>query len=279
MVGGRSWFARLLRLFGHGVPEETWHGMDSEAGISESDRFLLDAFPFERITTDRNNAMAEWQRIRREGRFWPVIVGGDQELMRVVEQWGMDDVPPERILADAAKLHHPETLVAFREEETARALAYLREMGEPAENDDYELPIGDWPDVDEMGSGRGCVLVRDTRTGEPLEKVHILLVPAATGYEVPALLRWGGWNECPPPAHHVAALRRWHEDYGAELVGLSGDVVELRVAKRPATRDEAMRLAREQYIYCNDAVDQGAGDLSILAGMLMASDWWFFWWD
>jgi hypothetical protein len=40
-----------------------------------------------------------------------------------------------------------------------------------------------------------------------------------------------------------------------------------------------LRLAREHYLYCNDVVDQGTNDLSTLAALLAASDWWYFWWD
>jgi hypothetical protein len=53
----------------------------------------------------------------------------------------------------------------------------------------------------------------------------------------------------------------------------------LRVARRPATREAALELAREQYLYCNDIVDQGTGSLSGLAASLTTDDWWFFWWD
>ncbi|HEX5183361.1 MAG TPA: DUF4253 domain-containing protein [Allosphingosinicella sp.] len=273
-----GWLARVTALFGHGVPEETWNEMDPGAGISESDRFLLDAFPFKWITTDGNRAMAEWLRLRCEGRFWPVIVGGDQELMQIAEQWGLGDHTAEQILAAAAELRHPETLRAYHEAQKERLAAFLQQQGEPPE-EDYQPPVGDWPQDDEIEPVSGPSLVRDVLTGEPLGRVHILLMPTKAGHEVPALLRWGGWNECPPPEHHVAALRRWHEDYGAELVGLSGAVVELRLSKRLATKDEAMRLAREHYLYCNDAVDQGAGDLTTLAALLLVSDWWFFWWD
>jgi hypothetical protein len=142
-----------------------------------------------------------------------------------------------------------------------------------------EVPVGEWPDdTDEFAPDRGPALILDARTGEPLDRIHILLMPASHGYEVPALLRWGGWNACPPSEHH-AALRQWQEDYGAELVGLSGDVVELRIARRPATSEEALRLAREQYAYCDDILDQGTNDLATLAALLAVSDWWYFWWD
>jgi hypothetical protein len=53
----------------------------------------------------------------------------------------------------------------------------------------------------------------------------------------------------------------------------------LRVASRPKTRKEALALARDQYIYCTDLIDQGGGTYSALAADLMANDWWHFWWD
>jgi hypothetical protein len=60
---------------------------------------------------------------------------------------------------------------------------------------------------------------------------------------------------------------------------MGADTVELRVRRRPGSRDEALALAREHYAYCNDTVDQGTKDMATLAANLMGSDWWFFWWD
>jgi hypothetical protein len=89
----------------------------------------------------------------------------------------------------------------------------------------------------------------------------------------------GGWNACPAPEYHVAALPSWHERYGAELVAIGGDVIELRVSRRPAGRIEALTLAREMYLYDEDIVSQGTETFAMLAATLMASDWWFFRWD
>jgi hypothetical protein len=125
----------------------------------------------------------------------------------------------------------------------------------------------------------GPALAVDVLTGQPLDQANILVVPTPNGFEVPAHLRYGAWNECPPSEYHVAMLRSWHDRYGAELISMGADTVELRVKRRPTSRDEALALAREHYAYCNDTVDQGTQDLATLAAMLMTSDWWFFWWD
>jgi hypothetical protein len=96
---------------------------------------------------------------------------------------------------------------------------------------------------------------------------------------IPAHLNWGGWNASPHPEYHVAALRSWRARFGVELVGLSHDTMNLTVARRPETAQEAMDLAREQYAYCDDIVSWGTKTLDRLADTLMTDAWWYFWWD
>jgi hypothetical protein len=86
-------------------------------------------------------------------------------------------------------------------------------------------------------------------------------------------LRWGGWNDCPAAEYHLAAMRTWRDRYGAELIGMSSDTLNLRVATKPKTRQEALALARDQYVYCTDIIDQGLQTCSALAASLMANDW------
>jgi Domain of unknown function (DUF4253) len=74
-------------------------------------------------------------------------------------------------------------------------------------------------------------------------------------------------------------MRMWRDHYGAELIGMSSDTLNLRVATKPKTRQEALALARDQYVYCTDIIAQGLQTYSALAASLMANDWWFFWWD
>jgi hypothetical protein len=125
----------------------------------------------------------------------------------------------------------------------------------------------------------GLTVAQDVLTGKPLPKVYIGLAPTNDWTTIPAYLRWGGWNDCPAAEYHVAAMRKWRDRYGAELVGMSSDTINLRVAIRPKTREEAIALARDQYTYCTDTIDQGVRTYSALAASLMANDWWYFWWD
>jgi len=60
---------------------------------------------------------------------------------------------------------------------------------------------------------------------------------------------------------------------------MSFDTINLQVANRPKTREEALALARDQYVYCPDIVDQGVETYNALAADLVANYWWYFWWD
>ena len=120
---------------------------------------------------------------------------------------------------------------------------------------------------------------RDVLTRRPLRAVAIGLVPASDFHEVPAHVRYGGWNECPPPENHVAMHKRWQDRYGARIASMTFDVIECTVERPPESREDAMVLAREQFIYCPDIVHQGVETVENLAATLRGSRTWYFWWD
>ncbi|MBQ8825199.1 MAG: DUF4253 domain-containing protein, partial [Ruminococcus sp.] len=60
---------------------------------------------------------------------------------------------------------------------------------------------------------------------------------------------------------------------------ISRDVLEISVPEPITDAEEAFKLAKEQYAFCNDIVDQGVGSLEELAVTLMNSTVWYFWWD
>ncbi|MDP5279209.1 DUF4253 domain-containing protein [Sphingomonas sp. DG1-23] len=237
---------------------------------------MMAALKYERITVPGGRALAEWERLKRIGRGWPVIIGGDEDLARIADQFTMDDPAVSGVRLPDTKLRSPAEILA-----TAKQLRFptdLRKWPGTYQPNDLGAPIGEWPS--EVGQVLpGPSIATDILSGKVLDRVHILLIPARFGWEVPAYLRWGDWNACPPPEYHVAALRTWHAAFGAELVAINGDTMNLRAANRPKTRDAAMALARDQYGYCPDIVDQGAASVAALAAILMASEWWFFWWD
>jgi hypothetical protein len=74
-------------------------------------------------------------------------------------------------------------------------------------------------------------------------------------------------------------MKHWLERYQAEVVGMTHDVIEMRVGRPPTTRDDARELARQQYYYCTDIVSQGVETVDALAACLLRGRVWYFWWD
>lgn len=236
-------------------------------------------FPFEIVETSGESALAKWQELKSAGRGVPVVVGKDIEgvLGPFAPGQPATQRPVHETLAAASALRFPEDLTRMRRDLNAAALETLRRLGQSVDVGEREPPLGEWPAA--ASRSPGLAVAYDVRTRRPLPKVYIVLVPTDDPSTIPAHLHWGDWNECPAPEFHVAALRHWRDHYGAELIGLGKDVLSIRVARKPVARSEAIELARMQYAYCNDIVDQGTESLSALAADLMAHDWWFFWWD
>ena len=238
-------------------------------------------FPYEIVEADGENALAKWEELKNAGRGAPVVLGSDLDNLLgpfASVEWARPK-PTEEILAAADAMSFPDGLHKLRRDERAAAMAALKNMALSADfgDEEDEAPLGEWPT--ETSFSPGLSVAYDIRTGEPRPKVHIALIPTDDPTAIPAYMRWGNWNACPPAACHVAALRAWRDLYGAELIGLGADTINLRVSRKPATREEALELARVQHIYCSDIIDQGVGSYRALAAELMAHDWWFFWWD
>lgn len=253
----------MLALFGSDKEEESWRDRDPGDGISESDWYLVESLPFPRVEVADHRAMAERTRYRRRESGYPIIVGSDEHLIRLAEQWVRQERDPTEILAAADRLPMPERLSDLRRRRGAKR----------------GPPVGDWPEDEIMEDDSEPSLFRDPLTGALIEKAYLLLIPCRHGYEVPAYLNFGAWNSCPPPEYHVAAMREWNRRYGSELIALGGDVAVLQATSRPVLSGECLALAREHFDYCPDVLDLGYDNLSTLAAFLKESDWWHFWWD
>jgi hypothetical protein len=264
------------------------------------------AFPFERVEVRGEEAFATWARLKLAGRGAPVVLGSDDHVADLTDQLRRKypETQPGRrsaqeILAAAATVRHPEDLIAQCAVEEARGRDSMQKF---LANPDAVLPtvivaeadgvqrqltreetrasmlrerrppaVGEWPAHIEHPAGLSVTIESPSR--RTWEKVHVGIIPTDDWTTIPAHLRWGGWNGCPHPEYHVAALRAWRDRFGAELVGL------LRVARPPQSRADALALAREHYVYCSDIVDQSLGTLSALAALLLGHEWWSFWWD
>ncbi|MBL9096565.1 MAG: DUF4253 domain-containing protein [Alphaproteobacteria bacterium] len=277
-------------------------------------RKALAKFPFKLHEVAGDKALEKWRQLKAERKGAPVVLGVDSangSLGNLLSPFGPGSPQlrkVEQILQAAGTLTFPDDLARENKEKSAAALAQFKAMlaANPnmplpqivivdkngsrrtlnrqetiaeMEREQTDPPLGDWPVTSPKSDGPGLSVALDILTNKPLPKVYVAVAPTNDWTEIPAYLQWGGWNACPSAEHHVAALRLWRDKYGAELVGISEDTMNLRVARKPKTRDEALALARDHYVYCRDIIDQGVGTYSALAAELMANDWWYFWWD
>ena len=257
------------------------------------------AFPYQRIEVEGTAALATWEGLRlSHPSSSPVVVGGVDDFKRIVQ--GATACGARRLIEllrkssrPADRLHHPEDLYSQHERDAAEMRKRIEQLklerpgltappkvqlpdflkeafGGEFSLDSFEEmielspprggpPAGDWP-TEPIGAPELSVAT-ETLTGAPLEKVQIVILPTDDSSTIPAYLHWGYWNGCPAPEYHIAALRSWRERFGAEIVGLSHDVMNIRVQSRPPTREAALELAREQYVYCRDIVEQGSSNL------------------
>jgi len=263
------------------MPNDLEPSTNEQAKQEEFRAQIKTMMPFDWVTVRGANAFDEWSRLKTAGRGYPIVVGNDKDLTLLAEAYEVnDEYDPQSVLDAAANLAIPADLPDWSEDDEFDDEEGDNRSGGEAEPEGTakdESPDEEWPD--DVGSSPELTNATDISTGKPHDWVHILLVPAKASWEVPAYLRWGSFNECPSPELHVAALRLWHERYGMELVGLSYDTMNLLGTRSPATREEALELAKTQYRYCLDIVDQGVETVSALAASLMASKWWYFWWD
>ncbi len=107
------------------------------------------------------------------------------------------------------------------------------------------------------------------------------LFPTTHSWEVPALLRFGDFNECPGPGAHVSIMKHWSEKYGLELVSMSRCDWLAFVGRPPQTRTGALILSQEHIDYCPEFVvdTRCHGNIEALASWLLRTTYWSFWWD
>ena len=218
---------------------------------------------------------------------WPVLCGDAKEFDHFEEQIEDGEESFADVLARVPSGPPLEVLRRERREASERMREWYRQQqGEvPAflDEEDPAPPDLDPPEFDRWpsepeASASPCAGAFDY-TGRPLEACRVAVVATADPAEAPALLRFGGFNECPMPETHVGFIRDWNRRYGAVPMTITHDVIELFVDRPIPTPAEAWQVATEQYEYCTDIVDQGTETVESLAQAIWRSPMWFFWWD
>lgn len=220
--------------------------------------------PYETIMVVGEAAVSTCLRLRAEGsgHFTPVILGAPNELAMLTEGFELNDGSPEKSIELSVGI----SMDSFSKKRVEQEEEYYG-----------NVDVGVWPV--ELQPSQDLIGHTGILNHRPLKDVVLCKVPTPRSWEVPAYLRFGAWNECPAPEEHVSVLRYWNEKYGADIITLTHDVIECTVSRPPTTKEEAMELAREQFIYCSDIVFQGTESLSALAATLLNGKTWYFWWD
>ena len=215
-----------------------------------------------------------------ETKYWPIIRGALDEYHEPVE------CDADVILA-AVPAGNIREILKGRMEERREELIEIRPEFTEATDMDELARLADATGINLFGAS-----VEEPWPTEAPDRVSfhtvkeskgrpaaVLLIKVEHSYEVPAHLGFGGWNDCPSPELQVAVLREWHKEYNAVPACITGDVLKCAVVKRPQTEAEAMKLAAEQWIFCDDIVGQGTQTVRKLAMEIWRSPNWFFWWD
>lgn len=219
-----------------------------------------------------------WQQLRAQvdkTGYWPVLLGtGSLQADNLAELEEYETTcSPEETLALAAQID-AEAWFASRQED----------LPGPDEDEDED---DEWADMIAMAgdaASESSIAPRlsipyDLLSGEAVGQLRVALVPTRFPWEVPAYLFFGGWNACPNPEDQVAIQRAWHSRYGAELVAMSSDTLEFTVSRPPVDEEAALSLAQEQYLFCDDIVEQGVLSIDNLRQALQNAPFWYFWWD
>ncbi|MGW7449375.1 DUF4253 domain-containing protein [Kitasatospora sp. NPDC054795] len=112
-----------------------------------------------------------------------------------------------------------------------------------------------------------------------VKDVRLGLVRADSGAQALAVCGWSGPTNHDDIARIATVLADWERRFGAQIVEVGFDTLELSVPVPPATLAEALPLAAEHTAFCPDLVFQGTGSLTEYAEGLVGAHQWSFWWD
>lgn len=190
--------------------------------------------------------------------LWPVIVGNHDEL----------DATRTRLEQETERTE--DMLLKAREVDVKKW--YRARM---AKDPYFKASEGDWAE-DAQGLAVFSSNLEDL-TKNPLPEVFLALVPTKESSEIPVYLQFGGWGNIPLPEENMAILKHWKVLYGAEVVAVKPDTLELYVNKPPSKKTDTKQLAKEHITYCPDS--NADNTVGTLAPQLQRSTVWRFWWD
>jgi hypothetical protein len=188
------------------------------------------------LSADGSQAIQLWRRLHElvsRTQHWPVLVGEEADLDALREQVRYSDFGTTKEIIDRALAID---VVQWLEQKHEELVDELLEFGGQLYSTSAEeslgsreefrgLPRGPWPVESSPCHDFQIPIGFGKRTTSP--QVSLALVPTTTCWHVPSYLRFGAWNECPGPEEHVALMRFWQRCWGAEVAGITRDVVEM----------------------------------------------------
>ncbi len=218
---------------------------------------------FYSLTIPSRRAMWTWEAARSvfdKTGYWPVI---SDDLLGLLEFWELSAIESENLT----------TADIVRMSEDIDASDWLQIQYQ--ENlSAYKIQEGDWPSNLKANLNGFDLLQTD-------KELAVLLCPTLEPWQVSAALRWGDSNDAIAPHYHTAVHKKWHTQFGAELVCANTSTIEMKISKPPETDEETMAIAKEHFAYCPDLVTQKGAPRTIFsfAPELYRCRHWAFWWD
>jgi hypothetical protein len=211
-----------------------------------------------------------WARVRAEhgaSGLWPLLLDESDQ------PWAAGQVAPEPVTdignyAPGAFMH--EVWIDWAEQAADADADDLAPFGMhcpgPAE------PGHPLDDPDAVADRHARVLAR--------RGMSLGLAAVDRGADALAAMGWQGalnHNEWTAPLS--AVVRSWEDRFGARVIGLGFNTLELSVAAPPVTIRHALHVAAEHWAFCPDILFQGPGTLAGYAEEIRGKTWWSFWWD
>ncbi|WP_410637006.1 DUF4253 domain-containing protein [Amycolatopsis sp. lyj-346] len=235
------------------LPPGSWHGRlwVSDLPLTRPERYL--------------GCVAEFER----SGLWPVLIPHDQRFAANGEDW-IDDrgrlAPAGHRVATA----DPAGALARWWDASCCDGACLRPFG------------ARFPGLAKRSPRRSDPLAEAGNTGSILatRAPHRLgLVQTERPADIPALLGWTGMIKCTDQVAELSAvLRSWEDRFGATLVVLGFDAIELSVAAPPRNQARALTVAAEHRAFSLPTFAGQPGNLREYASGLVQSRHWRFSW-
>jgi len=109
---------------------------------------------------------------------------------------------------------------------------------------------------------------------------RIGLVSVTRPADVPARIGWLGATNYFDGGYVSAMLRSWEDRYGAVLIRIGFDYLEVAVRRPPFTESATRPVVAEQFAFCPDQILQGDFDtVGDYVHSLVGQDAWYCWWD